>query len=67
MFSIHYLDEMQMPIRNVVINNKDTIVNKFFLVQSPLIADISNETIWNPSSLFQKRYTIKMTHARVLG
>ena len=45
---------MQMPIRNVVINNKDTIVNKFFLVQSPLIADISNETIWNPSSLFQK-------------
>ena len=67
MFSIHYLDEMQMPIRNVVINNKDTIVNKFFLVQSPLIGDTSNETIWNPSSLFQKRYTIKMTHARVLG
>ena len=58
---------MQMPIRKVVINNKDTIVNKFFLVQSPLIGDISNETIWNPSSLFQKRYTIKMTHARVLG
>ena len=67
MFSIHYLDEMQMPIPNVVINNKDTIVNKFFLVQSPLIGDTSNETIWNPSSLFQKRYTIKMTHARVLG